>query len=208
MINVHIADDHIMVVESLSAIINASKRAMQVTNAYYTLKECRKGLSRKLPDILLLDIEMPDGHGIDFCAEMMKVYPKLKIIMLTAYKTFTIAKYALRYGARGYLLKNADVEEMFDGIEKVYQGEQFLCKEIDTLLEDKSKSSQNLLTNTEKRILQLRAQGYTLKEIGESIHRDEETIKTHLKNARIKLDAKNTIEAITIGYKINEISLY
>jgi DNA-binding NarL/FixJ family response regulator len=199
-----------MVVESLSAAINVSKRAIQVTDAYFTLKECRKGLANKLPDILLLDIAMPDGHGIDFCADMIKIYPKLKIIMLTAYEAFTIAKYALRCGARGYILKHASVEEMLNGIEKVYQGERFLCKKIDTLLLDKTKKTSNtsLLTNTEKRILQLLAQGFTLNEIGEIINRDIETVKTHSRNARVKLGAKNTIETVILALKMNAISIY
>jgi DNA-binding NarL/FixJ family response regulator len=206
MINVQIVDDHKIVVKCLSQIINDSNRA-QVTDAYYTLKDCRKGLSRQLPDILLLDIAMPDGNGVDFCAEIKKTHPSLKIIMLTAYKEFNIAKHALHNGAHGYILKNADPEEVFTGIEKVYRGEQFLCEEIDILLEDKRESDVIWLTNNEKLILKLCAEGYTRKQIADDICRDEETVKSHMKNIRIKLGAKNTIQAIKTGYKMNLIPL-
>jgi DNA-binding NarL/FixJ family response regulator len=194
-------------VKPLSAIINASSN-IRVTDAYYTLNACRKGLAHKLSDILLLDIGMPDGNGLDFCAEILKIYPRLKIIMLTAYKEFNIAKYALSYGAFGYILKKADPEEMFEGIEKVYRGEKFLCKEIKILMGEKQPESGSIwLTDVEKRVLQLRAEGYTLKQIGGILCRDEETIKTHMKNIKVKFGVDNTIKAINAGYRLNLISL-
>ena len=100
MINLQIVDDHKMVVESLSKQINESGKA-QVTGAYYDLASCRKGLESSVPDIMLLDIGLPDGDGVDFCKEITKKYPNLKIIMLTSYKEFSIAKRALHNGAKG-----------------------------------------------------------------------------------------------------------
>jgi DNA-binding NarL/FixJ family response regulator len=194
-------------VKPLSTIINASSN-VRVTDVYYTLGACRKGLSHKQPDILLLDIAMPDGNGLDFCVEILKIYPRLRIIMLTAYEEFNIAKYALSYGALGYILKKADPDEIFEGIKKVYRGEQFLCKEINLLLrEDQSESDSIWLTNVEQRVLQLRAEGYTLKQISDILCRDEETIKTHMRNIRVKFGVKNTIQAINTGYRLNLISL-
>jgi DNA-binding NarL/FixJ family response regulator len=133
MVRVVIVDDHRMVVESLSKLIAESGIAA-VTGVYYDLQSCRAGLRDSLPDILLLDIGLPDGDGVDFCAEAIGKYPALKIVMLTTYKEFSIAKRALHNGAMGYILKNAEAEEMLAGIRAVSDGEQFLCEEIDLLL--------------------------------------------------------------------------
>jgi DNA-binding NarL/FixJ family response regulator len=191
MINVHIVDDHKLLADSLSRIINESSIA-RITKIYYDLKSCREGLFKELPDLLLLDIELPDGDGVDFCAEIIKVLPTLKIIMLTSYKEFNIAKHALHNGARGYILKNSEPEELLTGIKSVCQGEHFLCEEIDLLLKDKRKEETVWLTNTEKLVLKLIADGHTRKEIAELLHRDEQTIKTHWRNMLVKLNAKNT----------------
>jgi DNA-binding NarL/FixJ family response regulator len=194
-----------MVVQSLSKLINESAIA-KVTDVYYNLQSCRKGLTKHLPDILLLDIEIPnsddgdDGDGVAFCSEVTEIYPTLKVIMLTAYREFNIAKHAMANGADGYILKNADPEEMFTGIEKVYRGEKFLCEKIRLLLQDKRETDTIWLTDIEKRILQLCAEGYTRKQIANIINRNHETIKSHMKNIRVKLAAKNTTQAVKTGY--------
>jgi DNA-binding NarL/FixJ family response regulator len=185
-------------------MINESSIA-RVTSIYYDLKSCREGLAKALPDILLLDIELPDGDGVDFCAEIKEVYPALKIIMLTIYKEFNIAKHALHNGALGYILKNAEPEEMFAGIEMVNGGEQFLCEEIDILLKNKNDSDVVWLTNSEKTVLKHIADGYTTKEIAELRHCDEETVKSHRRNLLVKLRAKNTAELVKKRYEMKLI---
>jgi DNA-binding NarL/FixJ family response regulator len=202
--NVAIVDDHRVVVESLRKLIDDSDVA-RVTDVYYDLKSCRLGLAQMLPDILLLDIGLPDGDGVDFCAEITKIYPGLKIIMLTSYKEFNIAKRALHNGAHGYILKNAESEEMFAGIKAVSNGEQFLCEEIDILLKDKKNEEVVWLSPREKEILQDIANGYTTKEIALKIYRDSETVKSIRRNLLIKLNAKNVAVLIKKGYEQNLI---
>ena len=198
LIQVAIVDDHKMVVKSLSHLITESGIA-QVKNVYYDLQSCRAGLKKKLPDVLLLDIALPDGDGVDFCAEANKKYLDLKIIMLTTYKEFSIAKRALHNGALGYILKNAESEEMLAGIEAVSRGEQFLCEEIDLLLRERRKEEVVWLSNREKEVLKYIANGYTTDDIARFIHRDEETVRTHRRNLLIKLEARNTPEAVKKG---------
>ncbi|MDR0748104.1 MAG: response regulator transcription factor [Tannerellaceae bacterium] len=200
LIRLSIVDDHKMVVESLSKQITKSGIA-RITGVYYDLKSCRQGLEKNLPDILLLDIGLPDGDGVDFCAEIAKSYPRLKIIMLTTYKEFSIAKRALHNGALGYILKNAEIEEMLIGIETVSRGERFLCEEIDILLNEKKNEDVVWLGKREKEVLGYIAEGYTSKEIASFIHRDEETVRTYRRNLLIKLVAKNTPEAVKKGYE-------
>ncbi len=204
MLNLQIVDDHKMVVESLSKLISESG-ITRVTDVYYNLESCRKGLKENLPDILLLDIGLSDGDGIDFCAEIMKTYSELKVVMLTTYKEFSIAKRALHNGALGYILKNAESEEMLAGIETVGRGEQFLCEEIDLLLKEKRNEDIVWLGNREKEGLKYIAEGYTSKEIANHICRDEETVRTYRRNLLIKLNAKNTPEAVKKGYEMKLI---
>ena len=116
--------------------------------------------------------------------------------MLTGYKEFNVAKRALYNGALGYVLKNAEPEEILAGIETVNQGQRFLCEEIDILLKDKSDEQVVQYFPREKEILQGIADGYTTKEIANTIHRSEETVKSIRKNLLIKLNAKNALEMI------------
>ena len=195
LINVSIADDHKMVVKILSKMIEESNIA-KVKDVYYNLKSCKAGLAKSLPDVLLLDIGMPDGDGVDFCAEITKIHPGLKIIMLTSYKEFNVAKRALHNGALGYVLKNAEPEEILAGIETVNSGEQFLCEEIDILLKNKQKEQVVWYSPREREIMQQIADGYTTKEIANKIFVDEETVKTYRKNILIKIVAKNAFEMV------------
>lgn len=194
-IRIAIVDDHKMVVKSLSKLIDESGIA-QVTDVYYTVKSGEEGLSKMRPDVLLLDIGLPDGDGVDFCAKITKTYRGLKVIMLTSYKEFNVAKRALSNGALGYVLKNSEPEEIFAAIKTVAKGEQFLCEEIDILLKDKKKAEVVWYSPREKEVLQYIADGFTTKEIADKICRDEETAKAHRRNLLVKFNAKNTSEMI------------
>lgn len=194
-----------MVAEGLCRMIDESNIA-RVVGKYYDLKTCREGLAKDTSGVLLLDIELPDGDGVDFCAEIKKDYPGLQVIMLTGFKEFNIAKHALHNGALGYVLKNAEPEEIFAGIEAVSRGRQFLCEEIELLLKDKKDVKAIWLTNREKEILQYIAEGYTTKEMAGLISRDMETVKQCRKKLFLKLEAKNMAELIRKGYKMKLIT--
>ena len=191
MITVSILDDHKVLVKSLSKLINDSRKAC-VNDVYYSISSGRAGLEKALPDVLLLDIGLPDGDGVEFCAELMKKYPALKIIMLTSYREFNVAKRALHNGALGYVLKNSEPEEIFAGIEAVSQGEKFLCEEVDILLKDKSDIKVVWLSRREKEVLQHIADGLTTREIAKKIFRDDETVRSHRRVLLTKMDAVNT----------------
>ena len=206
LISVSIVDDHKMVVEGFRKMINDSNIA-KVKEVFYNLKSCEAGLAKSLPDILLLDIGMPDGDGVDFCAKITKIYPELKIIMLTSYKEFNVAKRALHNGALGYVLKNAESEEILAGIETVNCGELFLCEEIDMLLKEKLKEQVVWYSPREREIMQHIADGYTTKEIGNKIFIDEETVKTYRKNILIKIVAKNAFEMVKKACEQNLVQI-
>jgi len=195
MIRIAILDDHKILVKSLSKLIDDSKIA-KVTQVFYDINSCRSGLKKPLPDILLLDIGLPDGNGVDYCAELRKKFPRLKIIMLTCFKEFNVAQRALLSGASGYVLKNAEPEEIMAGIEAVYAGDKFLCEEIDVLLIEKAKEEVVWFSPREKEIIQYVADGFSTKEIANKIIRDEETVKSFRRTLLIKFKVGNTAQMI------------
>jgi len=191
MITVHITDDHKILVEGLQILINESEN-ITVTGVSYCLEACRKTLSQQPPDVLLLDLNLPDGSGIDFCSEVHKNYPNIKILILTTHSEYSVAKQVLTNGASGYILKNALSEEIISGIETVMNGEVFLCDEIEILMK-KQKDQQIWLTAREKELLRMIVDGYTNQEIADKIFLSIETIKTYRKNLILKLGAKNSM---------------
>ncbi len=204
MTDVFIVDDHKLVVESLALMIDGSGRA-RVAGKYYDFASCRDAMTSDSKGILLLDIELPDGNGVDFCVEAVRDFPNVKIVMLTCYKEFNLAKHALHNGALGYVLKNSDPEEIFAAIETVSRGEKFLCEQIDTLLEEKKDEPMVWLTGREKDILRLTAAGLTARETADHIKRGIETVRLHRKNLMLKLGAKNMAELIRRGYEMKLI---
>ncbi|MDR2039963.1 MAG: response regulator transcription factor [Bacteroidales bacterium] len=191
MIKVHITDDHRMFVEGLTASINGSGIA-QVTGVSYSLEECRRLLSPETADVLLLDISLPDGNGIDFCVEIHQEYPDMKILVLTSHDEYSIVKRVMANGASGYILKNSLSEEVIAGIETVMNNEIFLCDEVDILLEEHT-DKPVWLSSREQELLKLIVDGYSNQEMAEKLFLGIETIKTYRKNLIQKLGAKNSM---------------
>ena len=197
MIQVAITDDHKMLVEGLKKMIEESGQA-QVIGMAHSGKECRTLLKHMQPDVLLLDINLPDISGVDLCAELKQNYPNLKILALTSYGEYSMVRRMLDNGALGYVLKNAMCEEVIEGIATVAQGEPFLCHEVDMLMKKQADTSV-WLTPREEALLKLIVEGYTNPEIAEKIFLSPETIKGYRKNLLFKLGAKNTAALVKIA---------
>jgi DNA-binding NarL/FixJ family response regulator len=197
MITVHITDDHKMLVEGLCVSINDSGIAI-VTGTSYTLADCRNALAFQRPDILLLDLNLPDGSGITFCTEIRQKYPDLKILVLTTHDEYSIAKQVIDNGASGYILKNSLSEEVIAGIEAVMNGEIFLCEEIDIMMK-KPREQPIWLTSREQELLRLMIDGYTNQEIANKVFLSIETIKTYRKNLILKLGARNSMMLVKLA---------
>ncbi len=197
MITVHITDDHKMLVEGLCVSINGSGIAT-VTGISHTLADCRHALAFTTPDVLLLDLNLPDGSGIDFCTEIKQKYPAVKVLVLTTHDEYSVAKRVMDNGASGYILKNSLSEEVIAGIEAVMDGEMFLCDEIDILMRKRTEQPV-WLTAREQELLRLIVDGYTNQEIADKIFLSVETIKTYRKNLILKLGAKNSMMLVKIA---------
>ncbi|GHU72803.1 DNA-binding response regulator [Bacteroidia bacterium] len=198
LIRVAIVDDHKILSEGLRRIIDESDIAT-VSATYYDLESCRQGLTACCPDVLLLDVLLPDGNGVDFCTEIKKAYSGLKIMMLTSFNELSIAKRSLHNGATGYVLKNALSEEVMAGIESVYHGEVFFCEEIDILIKKTKKESIIWLTPREKEVLSLIASGLADPEIGDQLFLSRETVKGYRKDLLLKFNAKNSVVLVKMA---------
>lgn len=190
MIRVNIVDDHKILVEGLRKLIEESGN-ISVNQIAYTANECRKQLSYEQPDVLLLDVNLPDTDGVTLCEELKKLYPNLKILALTSYGEYTVVRRMMESGASGYILKNAMCEEVIAGIETVASGSEFLCHEVDLLMKKKD-NNEVWLSQRERDLLKLIVEGYTNPEIADKVFLSPETIKGYRKNLLLKLGAKNT----------------
>lgn len=129
MVNVAITDDHPLILNGITEIIESTPE-MRLSGAYLSAAETQVGLEKEVPDVLLLDINLPDGSGLDLCKIYTKTYPSMRVIALTTYNQALIVKGMIQNGASGYLLKNTSKEELISAINAVQRGEQYLQEDI------------------------------------------------------------------------------
>ena len=185
-----IVDDHRVLVEGLNKLFDNSD-TVDVIGVAYSGKECRNALRKELPDVILLDINLPDVSGIDLCKEIKTENPEIKIVALSSFNEYTIVRRMIENGASGYVVKNAMPEEIILSVETVAYNEIFLCEEIDLLMHNRS-NNPIWLTPREKELLKYIVEGLTNHEIAEKMYLGVETINSYRKNLLIKLGAKNT----------------
>ncbi|WP_212001930.1 response regulator transcription factor [Chitinophaga sp. HK235] len=196
-IKLAITDDHLLVINGLKAMLAPYPHIEVVyeSNAATALMEA---LPASLPDVLLLDIQMPDIDGLELCKQVRKNYPEIKIIALTNFMESHYIKQMLRNGASGYLLKNTDQDTLVAAIEQVYAGEQFLDASIkqqllhEMITGQKSTGYDIPLTRREKEILKLIAEEHSNQQIADMLFISLRTVETHRLNLTQKLAVKNT----------------
>lgn len=197
MIKVAIVDDHKILTVGLKSLIEESGIA-KVIGVAHSASECRNSIGFWKPDVVLLDVGLPDINGVDFCKELKERFPELRVLALTTHNEYSVVRQMLENGASGYLIKNAMTEEVLAGIRAVAAGETFLCHEIDVLMK-RPKETHLWLSQREREMLKLVAEGLTNGEIAERIFLSPETIKSYRKNLLLKLDAKNTAVLVRIA---------
>lgn len=197
MIKILIVDDHPLIAKSLASIIIESKVA-EVCGVAANVKQTLNLIATNHFDVILLDINLPDGSGLDVCKTISEKYPQIKILALTSFNELSIIRKMLDNGAHGYVLKNSMPEEVIEGIETVLKGEIFLCHEVDVLLKKKS-NQQTFLTPRETDLLRLICEGYTNPEIAEKLFLGVETINSYRKNLLFKLNARNSAVLVKIA---------
>lgn len=194
LIDVYITDDHQMVCEGLSELINNSGKA-HVSRTFNTLEACRQALEERRPDVLLLDLSMPDGDGVAFCQQIVNAYPNVRIVAVTIHDEYSMIQRMMECGAHGYVLKSSPVEELIEAIVSVWQKRQYVSPQVEAILRE-GKSNSVVLTDVETNILRLICDGHTNPEIATLLHLSTETVNWYRKRLLVKFGVKNTVNMV------------
>lgn len=196
-----IADDHTLIREGLKMILGFHEGIKVIGEAINGNEAIENALALK-PDVVLLDVNMPDVTGIDVLKEIKKKDDTIKIIMITAAGDRETLFGALEAGADGYILKDSESLDLVQAIEEVCTGETYIDKRLVSYLVNKLKrqtdvSSNRLLelTSREMSVLKLISQGYTNKEVGETLFLSEKTVKNYATTIFKKLEVKDRVQA-------------
>jgi DNA-binding NarL/FixJ family response regulator len=208
-IKVAIADDHSLFREGLKFILakmSGIELILEVSNGV----ELLKGFEKEVPNVVLLDLEMPNGDGVETCKQLKKDYPEVRVLVLTMHSEERMISYLMEIGANGYLLKDIRHDVLKNAIEAVHtQGFYFTNEVSKSLLEGLKKHSRQVpkfgmevsLSTREKEVLELIAKELTTLEIGERLFISERTVEGHRKNLLSKFDVKNTAGLILKAVK-------
>lgn len=204
MIKLAITDDHAMVIRGIETMLKTSED-ITIVGTFHSVEETINGLDSIFPDVMLLDINLPDGSGINLCKTILKKKPDIKIIALTNFNETAFVKNIIRNGAKGYLLKNTDKMELETAIKSVFKGDQYLQKSIQKKLLDESiglSTKQTFipkLTRREQEVLNLIVKEHTTNEIAEKLFVSVKTVETHRSHLIQKLGVRNTAGLVRIA---------
>jgi two-component system response regulator NreC len=197
-----IADDHAIVRAGLRAVL-ASEPSLhlvgEATGGYETIEM----VSDRQPNILVLDVSMPDLDGIAVTKKLKPLYPDLRILILTIHEDAALLREAIRSGAAGYILKHAAESELISAIQIVMRGDMYVDPSmLRSLIEEKSspaavgQESGEPLTPRETEVLKLIVQGYTNRQIGKELHISVRTVDGHRANLSRKLGLRSRVELV------------
>jgi DNA-binding NarL/FixJ family response regulator len=204
-----LADDHVMFRQGVKQIIREIEGFEVVGEAGDGL-ELLNFLKNCLPDLIILDISMPNLRGLEAAREIKKLYPQLKILLLTMHKRKEFVRQGLAHGVNGFLLKeDADIE-LIRAIRTIERGEKYFSPLLSAILADlaleKEKPS-SLLTIREKEVLKLLAEGKNNRTIADLLHISRYTVRRHRSNIMKKLGFKSLAQllkyALSRGYTSN-----
>lgn len=204
MINVLIIDDHPLVIDGIHTMLQ-DVDYIKIIGACKTGKEAMAFLEDNIPDIILLDISLPDINGLQLCEAIRKTNSTAKILGLTSTNEAGMITGLLQRAANGYLLKNMERKELIEAIDVVSDGKIYLSKAAnDKILEQFSNlntaiDKTPILTRREKEILQLLEQGFNGPQIAEKLFLSTHTVESHRKNILKKFNAGNTQSALKIA---------
>jgi two-component system response regulator DevR len=200
-IRVLLVDDHRIVRQGLRSILDPEP-------AFEVVGEASDGSSgitltiEKKPDIVLLDLKLPDLDGISVCQRILEICPQTAVLILTAYIDQNLVNTCLRAGARGYLLKDAENLNLKEQLSNVMQGYAALDPRAAGILTDIVRNhpqSSDVLSMRDLDILRLIAQGLTNREIAARLFLSENTIKGYIKDIMARLDVHNRVEAVLLA---------
>ncbi len=207
-----VADDHRLFRQGLISLMNTRPDLVQVIGEASTGREAILGAEKLNPDVVLLDIFMPEGDGLFAAKIIRKLKPEIHIVMLTSSELDEHLYEAVRLGAVGYLLKNLDAGELFDLLSGIRKGEAAITRAMAARLLKRVASPAAVkqddvsLTEREIEVLRLVAHGASNSKIAEELCITVNTVKSHLKNILVKLQLENRTQVAAYAVQAGLIS--
>ena len=208
-----IVDDHKLFAEGIHLLVDGQDDCIILGTAN-TAAEAIAFLESHKCDVILCDMELPDMPGYELCSQIKSRWPEIEILALTTYNRPVFVRKMLQGGAKGYVIKNAEAEELLTAIKTVYSGELYISADVSkTMFQNISKpasSSNGLLpklTKREKEILSLISNELTTKEIADKLYISESTVESHRANLLSKLDARNSVGLVKRAIELDLLKL-
>jgi len=207
IVRIFLVDDHEVVRRGLTELFDAEDD-MEVVGEAGTAEQALTRVGSARPDVAVLDLRLPDGDGVEVCREIRSAHSEIQCVILTSFADDEAVFNAVMAGAAGYLLKDVRGRDLVDGVRRVAQGQSLLdplvTKRVLERLrrgpeEDKRLAS---LTEQERRILELIAEGLTNRQIGERMFLAEKTVKNYVSNVLMKLGMERRTQAAAYAARL------
>jgi DNA-binding NarL/FixJ family response regulator len=215
-IKVILVDDHTVVRDGIKALIKTDNN-IDVIGEAGSYNELMQILDYHTPDILILDVSLPNKSGIDITKELSENKPEISIMILSMFTDENFVINAIKSGAKAYLPKNTNKIELLEAINTVYKGEEYFSKKISNIIYNNmmkelkgNKSPKPLkenLTKRETEVLRLFAEGYSNSEIADTLFISIRTVESHKSHIMTKLELKSNVDMIKYAIKNNIISI-
>ncbi|MBW4622664.1 MAG: response regulator transcription factor [Cyanosarcina radialis HA8281-LM2] len=198
MVRVLIADDHPVVLQGLSAILE-QETDMAIVGQAQNGVEAVKLYRHHQPDVMLMDLRMPEMDGVAAIAAICAEFDRASIVVLTTFDGDEDIHRGLQAGAKGYLLKDAGAEELLAAIRTVFKGQKYISPAIGAKLAERTIVPE--LSDRELEVLQLMAKGKSNRDIGATLHITENTVKFHVNHILGKLGVSDRVQAVLVALK-------
>lgn len=198
MIKVAIIDDHVVVRAGLKYVIE-SDQELEFAGEYGGGRGAAQFVSTVEPDVVLLDVRMPDLNGVEALKDIIAARPRARVVMLTTSDVEEDVYRSIEQGALGYVMKEAPVEEISRAIKSAMNGEVYMSENVRRIYE--TRKSAKGLSPREAEVLTAVADGLGNREIGQKLGISENSVKMHLKRIFFKLGADDRTEAVNLAVK-------
>jgi DNA-binding NarL/FixJ family response regulator len=208
-ITVFLVDDHEVVRHGVRALVESDPN-MRVVGEAGSVEQAIALIPDAAPMVALLDVRLGDGSGVELCREIRSEHPEIACLMLTSYSDDDALFEAIMAGASGYVLKQIRGSELLSAIRRVSAGEQLLdptlTGRVMRQLRERNESEAMLdrLTEQERRVLTLISEGLTNRQIGQSLHLAEKTVKNYVSNLLSKLHMERRTEAAVFAARLHD----
>lgn len=202
-ISILIADDHTLIRQAWTFLLSTHS-CFCVVGESSTGQQTIEAAGRLHPDIVLMDINMPDGDGVEATRQVRRVSPATKVIGVTTHTQPAFARQMLKNGAMGFVTKTSSATELIAAIHAVHRGSKYICQEIKENIArevfdiDNIRSALHSLTHREKEVIELVKEGWSSQQIGKRLGISEKTVEVHRHRILKKLKLKNTVALVNL----------